>query len=35
MGDQNNRYRSWASKLTVVLGFLVIISMAISHCEQF
>lgn len=30
MGDQNNRYRSWASKLTVVLGFLVIISMAIS-----
>lgn len=30
MGDQNNRYRSWASKLTVVLGFIVIISMAIN-----
>lgn len=30
MGDQNNRYRSWASKLTVVLGLLVIISMAVN-----
>lgn len=30
MGDQNNRYRSWASKATVVLGFIVMISMAIN-----
>lgn len=30
MGDQNNRYRSWASKLTVVLGFVVILSMAVK-----
>ncbi len=28
MGDNNNRYRSWGSKLTVVIGFLVIIVMA-------
>lgn len=30
MGDQHNRYRSWASKLTVILGFAVILSMAVT-----
>ncbi len=30
MGDNNNRFRSWSAKLTVVLGFIVIISMAMN-----
>lgn len=30
MGDQHNRYRSWASKLTVILGFAVILSMFLN-----
>lgn len=30
MGDRNNRFRSLASKITVVLGFVVMISMLVS-----
>lgn len=28
MGDQHNRFRSWSAKLTVILGFVVILAMA-------